>query len=280
MIVRLCYTKTGRQVMKGRKKRRFYPFLLAVLVVVAVLLLRPPCSFGESAPSHKAINAKTQHSAFRERTAEREEMVRDQIERGPVPIKDKAVLAAMRTAPRHFFVPHSLRESAYADIPLPIGYGQTISQPYMVAFMTEALMLKANEKVLEIGTGSGYQAAVLAAVTPKVYTIEIIAELAREARQRFKLLGFNTIEAATGDGYYGWKEFAPYDAIIVTCASGHVPPALVEQLKPGGRIVIPIGGVYQVQMLMLLTKDDQGAMKSTQLAPVRFVPMLGTGGVR
>lgn len=190
-------------------------------------------------------------------------------------VSDPEVLEAMRAIPRHRFVPDEHKNAAYTDQPLPIGHGQTISQPYIVAYMTEQLKLDSGEKVLEIGTGSGYQAAVLSAITDNVYTIEIIEPLAETARKRFEELGLTSIKTKTGDGYYGWEKYSPYDAIIVTAAAGHVPPPLIKQLKPGGRIVIPVGGVYQVQTLMLIKKQEDGSVQSQQLLPVRFVPMTG-----
>ncbi|RKY64104.1 MAG: protein-L-isoaspartate O-methyltransferase [Candidatus Latescibacterota bacterium] len=200
----------------------------------------------------------------------RERMVEEQIEaRG---IKDSLVLAAMRKVPRHLFVPERYRSEAYADHPLPIGYGQTISQPYIVAYMTEALRLKGGEKVLEIGTGSGYQAAVLAEIADSVFTIEIIPELAESARERLRRLGYKNIFVLCGDGYRGWPEHAPFDAIIVTAAPDHIPGPLVEQLKVGGRMVIPVGSVYQE--LFLVVKTERGVEKRS-LLPVRFVPMTG-----
>lgn len=207
------------------------------------------------------------------REKERERMVKTQIAGRDV--TDKQVLEAMRSVPRHLFVGEENRNAAYRDSPLPIGYGQTISQPYIVAYMTEKLDIDSGDKVLEIGTGSGYQAAVLSEITKNVYTIEIIEELAAQARERFKELGYDSINVKAGDGYYGWKEHAPFDAIIVTAAAGHVPPPLVRQLKAGGRIVIPVGGVYQVQTLTLVKKESEDSIKTEQLMPVRFVPMTG-----
>lgn len=222
----------------------------------------------------------SKNPVFTERQAEREAMVREQIEGKYPPIRAPRVLDAMRRVPRHLFVRKSRQKAAYRDTPLPIGHGQTISQPYIVAFMTEALELGPNARVLEIGTGSGYQAAILAELTPHVYTIEIIEALAEKAQQRLTSLGYGTISTKQGDGYHGWKEHAPYDAIIVTCAAGHVPPPLIKQLKPGGRIIIPVGGVYQVQMLMKITKKRDLSIVSEQLIPVRFVPMTGRADKR
>lgn len=189
-------------------------------------------------------------------------------------IKDAATLRAMRTVPRHEFVPAEYRDQAYGDHPLPIGYGQTISQPYVVAYMTEVLRPGPGMKVLEIGTGSGYQAAVLAETGCRVYTLEIFAPLADSARVRLKRLGYDSVHVRHGDGHFGWPDVAPFDAIIVTAATGFVPPALVEQLKPGGRLVIPVGSVYGVQNLILVEKDAKGETRTRQLLPVRFVPLL------
>ena len=182
---------------------------------------------------------------------------------------------ARRAVPRHEFVPESRRRQAYTDTPLPIGHGQTISQPYMVAAMTELLQLKEGDRVLEIGTGSGYQAAVLNELTPYVYTIEIVEPLHKQSKDRFKRLGYKTIQTKFADGYDGWPEHGPFDAIIVTCAAGHVPPPLWEQLKVGGRMVIPVGGVYEMQRLLVLTKQKGDRRESRSVMPVRFVPMTG-----
>jgi len=206
----------------------------------------------------------------------RDWMVRTQlIPRG---IGDEAVLRAMRTVPRHSFVPSEVRRHAYEDRPLPIGHDQTISQPFIVASMTEELRLKEGMKVLEIGTGSGYQAAVLAQITPHVFTIEIRGPLCETAKGTLKRLGYKTVEVRKGDGYYGWKEEAPFDAIMVTAAAPHVPPPLVEQLKPGGRLILPVGPAFGTQDLRLITKDEKGAVRSRSLYDVRFVPLTGTLG--
>jgi protein-L-isoaspartate(D-aspartate) O-methyltransferase len=201
----------------------------------------------------------------------REKMVKGQIAaRG---IDDKKVLEAMRKVPRHELMPTRVRKYAYDDNPAPIGEDQTISQPYIVAFMTEALRLKGTEKVLEIGTGSGYQAAVLAEIVPEVYSIEIITELSLRAGSDLRRLGYKNIKLKAGDGYQGWKEYAPFDAIIVTAAPDHVPQPLVEQLAPGGRMIIPVGDHYQ--NLQLIEKDKNGELKEESILPVRFVPMTG-----
>ena len=196
-------------------------------------------------------------------------MVSQQMElRG---ITDKSTLNAMRTVKRHLFVPENLINYAYDDRPLPIGHGQTISQPYIVAFMTEVLKPKPNHKVLEIGTGSGYQAAVLAKIVDKVYTIEIIPELGKSASQRLKTLGYENVKTKTADGYYGWEEYAPFDAIIVTAASEIIPPPLIKQLKEGGKMIIPVGSPFFNQNLILVEKKD-GKTTTKNLLPVRFVP--------
>jgi len=189
-------------------------------------------------------------------------------------LTDKAVLGAMAAVPRHAFVPVYLRRMAYADRPLPIGFGQTISQPYIVAEMTRLLELAPTSRVLEIGTGSGYQAAVLSEFTPHVYTIEIIQALADTAAYRLDRLGYDVVAVRHGDGYHGWPDAAPFDAIVVTAAAAHVPPPLLAQLGPGGRMVIPIGGRFAVQSLTLIEKGADGDIRSRSLMPVRFVPFV------
>lgn len=189
-------------------------------------------------------------------------------------VEDSATLAAMRAVPRHEYVPTDSRRLAYGDHPLPIGHGQTISQPYIVAFMTEILHPVPGMKVLEVGTGSGYQASVLAQIGAEVYTIEIFEVLATSARERLTRLGFDQIQTRHADGHFGWLEAAPFDAVIVTAAAGFIPPALVEQLKPGGRMVIPVGSVHGIQNLILVLKDESGDLRTRNLLPVRFVPML------
>ena len=202
--------------------------------------------------------------------AAREAMVREQLEaRG---VKDPRVLQAMRKVPRHEFVPPAVRGLAYEDHPLPIGHDQTISQPYIVAYMTEALKLEGREKVLEIGTGSGYQAAVLAEIAPQVYSLEIVCPLERFARGNLDRLGYQRVKTQCADGYQGWPEFAPFDAIIVTAAPDHVPQPLLDQLKPGGRLILPVGS--SGQELVILTRTPTG-FKKQSLLPVRFVPMTG-----
>ncbi len=189
-------------------------------------------------------------------------------------ITDAKVLEIMGRVPRHLFVDKSLQSKAYADHPLPIGEGQTISQPYIVALMTQILQVKPGEKVLEIGAGSGYQAAVLAELTDQVYTIEIRASLSQMAAQRLKQLGYEKVKVKYGDGYFGWEEYAPFDAIMVTCAANHIPPPLIKQLKENGRLIIPLGSTTYFQTLTLLTKKN-GQTDVQHLLGVSFVPMTG-----
>jgi protein-L-isoaspartate(D-aspartate) O-methyltransferase len=199
----------------------------------------------------------------------REKMVKEQIiDRG---ISDRATLSAMRKVPRHLFVPADVKDEAYNDNPLPIGYGQTISQPYIVAYMTEISRPTHKKKVLEVGTGSGYQAAILAEITDTVYSIEIIPELAKEASERFTKLGYKNIKSIYGDGYKGWPEHSPFDIIIVTAAAEKIPQPLLDQLAENGRLVIPVGEPYAVQELVLVIKKN-GKTESKRLTYVRFVP--------
>lgn len=199
-----------------------------------------------------------------------ERMVRDQIAAREV--RDPRVLAAMRKIPRHLFVPPEWQSLAYTDQPLPIGHGQTISQPYIVAFMTEALELKPGDRVLEIGTGSGYQAAVLAELVREVYSIEIVERLAEEAETRLRRLGYTNVQVRAGDGYRGWPDAAPFDAIMVTAAPDHVPAPLLEQLALNGRLILPVGRFYQD---LIRIRRTSGGLKKETLLPVRFVPMTG-----
>ena len=202
---------------------------------------------------------------------ERERMVEAQIEaRG---VKDKRVLSAMRKVPRHLFIPENMRPYAYQDEPLLIGEGQTISQPYIVAYMSESLRLMGDEAVLEVGTGSGYQAAILAEVAKEVFSVELVETLSLRAQEVLRELGYENIHFKIGDGTLGWKEYAPYDAIMVTAAPAHVPKALQEQLKIGGRMVIPVGSAFQE--LVLITREKR-KFKKRKLLPVRFVPLIST----
>ncbi|NWG75584.1 MAG: protein-L-isoaspartate(D-aspartate) O-methyltransferase [Rubrivivax sp.] len=202
-------------------------------------------------------------------------MVETQLSAPGRGITNARVLAVMEKVPRHEFVPQPLRSQAYDDYPLPIGHGQTISQPYIVALMTDLLHLRPGDRVLEIGTGSGYQAAVLAELGARVHSIEIIEPLARWAARNLKGAGYGQVQLRVGDGYYGWPEAAPFDAIIVTAAASHVPPPLVKQLKAGGRMVIPVGTAFLTQHLMLVEKQADGGVTTRQILPVRFVPLTG-----
>ncbi len=211
---------------------------------------------------------------FDQRQIERHKMVKQGIENRGI-IDDQKVLEAMRHVPRHFFVPKNYQEHAYANRPLPIGHNQTISQPLIVAYMTDLLDIEVGEKVLEIGTGSGYQAAVLSELTPHVYTIEIVKPLAHQAIKRFKILGYNTIQTKIGDGYKGWPKHAPFDKIILTAAPEEIPEPLINQLAPKGILVAPVGDVDDRQVLIKITKTKDGEIKREQKMPVRFVPMTG-----
>ncbi len=188
-------------------------------------------------------------------------------------IKDPNVLDAMRRVPRHRFVPPDERRYAYRDMPLPIGHGQTISQPYIVALMTELVEPRADSRVLEVGTGSGYQAAVLAEIVDHVYSIEIVEELAHRAAALLDELGYDNVTVRAGDGYGGWPEQAPFDIIVVTAAPDHVPQALLDQLKPGGSMMVPVGPIYAAQELRFIQKDSEGKLREKDIAPVRFVPL-------
>jgi len=188
---------------------------------------------------------------------------------------DEGVIHSLATVERHEFVPPGQRQHAYENRPLPIGHGQTISQPYIVALMTELAELEPNDVVLEIGTGSGYQAAILAQLVEHVYSIEIIDALASEAQARLARLGYNNVTTKLADGYYGWEEHTPFDAIIVTAAASHVPPPLIQQLRRGGRMVIPVGGRFMVQQLLLIEKTEDDEIVTRQIAAVRFVPLTG-----
>ncbi len=190
---------------------------------------------------------------------------------------DPRVMAAMARVPRHEFVPEESRVYAYDDGPLPIGFGQTVSQPFIVALMTDLLEPGEGDVVLEVGTGSGYQTAVLAELVEKVYSVEIIAELAEKARKRLKRLGYTNVEIKVGDGYYGWPEHAPFDGILVTAAAPEIPPPLIDQLKPDGRLVIPVGEPFGYQMLKVVHKDDEGATRIRDVLGVAFVPLTGDG---
>ncbi len=240
--------------------------VLLLTVTLAMCLIKVPT--GHDIAGGVAVAAEEEIGGISS-TVLRDRLVDSLVAKG---ISDEKVVSAIRKVPRHEFIAEKYRHEAYDDHPLPIGMGQTISQPYIVAYMTEALKLKGNEKVLEIGTGSGYQAAVLAEIADKVYTIEILEPLARNAEKMLKRLGYENIFVLAGDGYRGWPEHAPFDAIIVTAAPDHVPQPLVEQLKVGGRMIIPVGDWFQ--SLIIITKDEKGVTQREDL-PVRFVPMTG-----
>jgi protein-L-isoaspartate(D-aspartate) O-methyltransferase len=211
----------------------------------------------------------------------REVMVRDQIAQPRdyrEPVRDQRVLDAMRSVPRHLFVAPPDLSRAYADHPLPIGHGQTISQPYIVALMTEMLQVEPGHRVLEVGTGSGYQAAILSLITSEVYTVEVIEALALPAAERLRILGYNRVKVKAGDGYYGWEEHAPFDRILVTCAATLVPPPLLQQLRPGGKMCIPVGAQYAVQVLTMVEKAENGSVRMRKTLPVRFVPFIMPAG--
>jgi protein-L-isoaspartate(D-aspartate) O-methyltransferase len=240
-----------------------------VTTICCLLLLFPGCA-GERAAGSFDEQRRKANLTEDEFKRQRQRMVEEQI--GARGIRNQAVLEAMKKVPRHRFVPENYRHQAYADHPLPIGHNQTISQPFIVAYMTEAADLSPNEKVLEIGTGSGYQAAVLAELAKEVYTIEIIPELAERARQTLGEMGYRNIEVTAGNGYLGWPEHALFDAILVTAAPDEVPQALVEQLAVNGRMVIPVGTVFQEMVVITKTKDG---LVEKRTMPVRFVPMTG-----
>jgi len=256
--------------LKGRPCFRFWPGVcgLSVLIVLLVAVCSSCGGQGETTSEPAPDSGTEEEAAF---AGARERMVEEQIKaRG---ITNPEVLAAMAKVPRHRFVLEEYLSQAYAERALPIGYGQTISQPYIVALMTELLELKPGDKVLEVGTGSGYQAAILAELTTYVYTVEIIEALGKRAAAVLRELGYD-VHVRVGDGYYGWEEHGPFDAIIVTCASSHVPSPLTRQLKEGGRMVIPVGPPGHYQTLWLIERKD-GQLHSTNMGGVIFVPMLG-----
>jgi len=241
---------------------------------------RSPILFSLLLALSVVLDASAQSPAETEFRLLRERMVKEQISEAPDyrdPVKDPKVLAAMRTVPRHLFVEKKLQSASYGDFPLPIGYGQTISQPYIVALMTEMLEVQPDHKVLEVGAGSGYQAAVISLLVKEVYTIEIIEALARQAEKRIEHLQYANVRVRVGDGYYGWEEAAPFDRIIVTCAASLVPPPLLKQLKPGGKMCIPVGAAYSVQYLTMVEKSETGTITMRKSIPVRFVPLTRSG---
>ncbi len=243
--------------------------LLALGLVFVVLFSACIGEEREPSPGVTTTTVQTEDPRFIEA---REHMVRFDLRRRD--ITDEKVLGVMARVQRHNFVSKDLQDNAYADHPLPIGYGQTISQPYIVALMTQGLDLREGDRVLEIGTGSGYQAAVLAEIVDEVYTIEIIEELAGRANKTLKDSGYENVEVKAADGYFGWEEHAPFDAIIVTCAANHIPPPLIEQLDDGGRLIIPLGSTKYHQTLTLVEKRND-TLETKYITSVRFVPMTG-----
>lgn len=265
-----------------------YSFLILLLCFAVFVFEGSKCSAGSTnatAPQQKFsdsndlvsekghLSLEGRPPAFRQFVAERKRMVQTQLKARD--INDPNVLRAMEIVPRHFFVPSNYQNQAYDDNPLPIGSGQTISQPYVVAFMTQALRLEPNSKVLEIGTGSGYQAAVCAEIAKEVYTIEIVKDLADKAKKNLDELGYKNIFIKAGDGYFGWPEKATFDAIIGTAAAERIPQPLLEQLKPGGRMILPYETNLGFQDLVLIIKDKQGKISRKNVLPVTFVPMTG-----
>ncbi len=244
-----------------------------LVMLVAALI---PATW-EGMPAHSQETYEVQRKRMVEEIAA---LARDtRFETGRATLRE-SVMAAMAKVPRHEFVPTPERRNAYANRPLPIGLGQTISQPFIVALMTDLMEVKPGDRVLEIGTGSGYQAAVLAALAGKVYTIEIVEPLAREAAERLRRLGVRDVETRTGDGYAGWPEQAPFDAIMVTAAPRDVPQALIDQLKPGGRLVVPVGGHGMGQALLLIEKQPDGRIMRRNILAVRFVPLTDKSGMQ
>jgi protein-L-isoaspartate(D-aspartate) O-methyltransferase len=247
---------------------------LALLIVLVAV-----CSWAIADPLQDTVSTIRPHPypAPRERLEERDAMVRTirQYAGETTAVTDERVLRAMRHVPRHHFVPASESAHAYRDSPVPIGFGQTISQPYIVALMTQLADVRPGMKVLEVGTGSGYQAAILYELTDQVHTIEIIAPLAERTRRLFEDLGLAGIQAKEGDGYYGWSPGAAFDRILVTAAAEHIPPPLLRQMNPGGRMVIPVGPKWGNQELLLVTKSASGEIATRALLPVRFVPLTG-----
>lgn len=237
-----------------------FRLVLLTLLVLATIPPLPAADYEEQ--RHELLDEITEHVRRTSHHLGRERL-------------DERVLEALATVPRHAFVPESVRHLAYENRPLPIGHGQTISQPYIVAIMTDLLELEPGDRVFELGTGSGYQAAILDAMGGEVYSIEIVEPLAEAARERLARLGHQRITLKSGDGYYGWDEHAPFDAIVVTAAASHVPPPLLQQLKPGGRMVIPVGSRFLTQQLLLIRKEEDGTPVTRQILPVTFVPLTG-----
>jgi protein-L-isoaspartate(D-aspartate) O-methyltransferase len=250
------------------KRNSFYTgYLQKIGLAIFVLILNADVSLTE-ASSERMSERYAMVNEIRDDVRETSSYIdRDQL--------DPRVMQAMIDVPRHEFVSEHYLDSAYANQPLPIGHAQTISQPYIVALMTDLLNPQPHDRVLEVGTGSGYQAAVLSGLVSEVFTIEIVEPLADMAKERLLRLGYQNIRLRTGDGYHGWPDEAPFDGIVVTAAASHIPPPLVEQLKPGGRMVIPVGSRFTVQQLILIEKSTTGKITTRQMLPVRFVPLTG-----
>jgi len=251
---------------KGNKK---IILILLIIIIVSLFILNKNKPILKNIVREKEVEEKEPIDKY---TELRKNMVNTQLRNRD--IYDEKVLEAMNKVDRHKFVPPLLLNNAYNDNPLPIGYGQTISQPYIVALMTQSLQVDENDKVLEIGTGSGYQAAVLAELVNKVYTVEIIKELANSAEERLNNLEYKNVKVKNADGYFGLEDFAPYDAIIVTAAANHIPPSLLEQLKDGGKLIIPLGSTLTFQTLTLVTKKGDD-LETEFITGVRFVPLTG-----
>lgn len=267
-----CPADPNRKLSKGAYQMKALSERVVLTLLAGALLLGPGLAVSLSGCAGPGADDNGEESGEEDVSYKeaREQMVATQIRsRG---IKDKRVLEAMEKVPRHLFVPETYRPQAYSDSPLPIGYGQTISQPYIVALMTEALKIEPGDKVFEVGTGSGYQAAVLAEMGAEVYTMEIVEELVASAGDVFKVLDYSNIRARLGDAYQGWVEHSPFDAVIVTAAPEHVPQPLIDQLKVGGRMVVPVGGRFQDLVVMTKTADG---LERESLGPVIFVPMTG-----
>ena len=237
-----------------------------------LLAILPPLLF---IPGLAADPFRAARDTMVEEIREEAELTRHYIDKSTF---DARVMEAMAAVPRHRFVPEDAIPHAYENRPLAIGHGQTISQPFIVALMTDLLEIEGGDRVLEIGTGSGYQAAILSVLAAEVFTIEIIEPLSLQAAERFQPLGYRNVRSLLADGYYGWEAHAPFDAIIVTAAAGHIPPPLIEQLRPGGRLVLPVGSPFQTQQLVLVEKTPDGKLRTRQILPVRFVPLTGAHG--
>ncbi len=249
-------------------KLNFRVFILIFVALLVFVIMSFPADFPADSLNNESLNI----SEPEEFVLARKSMVENQLKSRD--ITNERVLEVMGKVPRHLFVSKKNQDLAYADHPLPIGYGQTISQPYIVALMTQSLELEGNEKVLEIGTGSGYQAAILSELVREVYTIEIVKELAERAERRLEEVGYKNVKVKNGDGYFGWEKHAPYDAIMITCAADHIPPPLLEQLNDNGRLIIPLGSIRYYQTLTLITKMG-GNLETRHITTVSFVPMTG-----